>query len=112
MEHRRRADPSNDIARALSLKAAAAKVSQCAAAGMSASASAGEAVAVSKGEDKTALLQRLRQQVDTVQFLGAHCLSLSLAAGARGARETARAAGANPAAEARSQIVIYLLPFR
>jgi hypothetical protein len=40
---------------------------------------------VSKGEDKTALLQRLRQQVDTVQFLGAHCLSLSLAAGARGA---------------------------
>jgi hypothetical protein len=63
LEHRRRVDPSNDIGRALALKAAAAKVSGAAAMGMSAGASGGEAVAVAKGEDKAAMLQRLRQQV-------------------------------------------------
>lgn len=62
LEHRRRVDPSNDIGRALALKAAAAKVSGAAAMGMSAGASGGEAVAVAKGEDKAAMLQRLRQQ--------------------------------------------------
>lgn len=63
LEHRRRADPSNDITRALALKAAAAKVSGAAAAGMIAGPSGGEAVVMAKGEDKNALLQRLRQQV-------------------------------------------------
>jgi hypothetical protein len=63
LDHRRRSDPSNDIGRALALKAAAAKVCGAAAVGMSAGASGGEAVAIAKGEDKAALLQRLRQQV-------------------------------------------------
>jgi len=63
LEHQRRSDPSNDIGRALALKAAAAKVSGAAAAGMSAGPSGGEFVAMVKGEDKAALVQRLRQQV-------------------------------------------------